>query len=122
MSYQRAVFIMAVVLAVEAFLFCGVAFSETIIIPRSPAGSGYKVIETQPRGVLTDSKKAEYIWVRVRKSKAEIRYEKYTRKLEIQRLRRIRWMNRTRRYGYHGTSYEERMPPIRKWKWVRIKK
>ena len=105
-------------LIITILLIAGAATAETIIVPRQP--NGYKVIEKgeQICVSLVPTEKVEYEWIKVWKTKSELRYEKWQRAREVARRKQIRRMNR--RAGYR-LSYEEKMPPLRKWKWVRVK-
>ena len=102
---------------ITVLCFTPAVLSETLIVPKAPKGSGYKVIETGQKGGLTAGKKRAYVWIKVYKTPVELKYEKYQRRIEIRRRRRIRLMNK--RMGFMN-AFEEKMPPLKRWKWVRI--
>jgi hypothetical protein len=105
-------------LIITILLIAGAATAETIIVPRQP--NGYKVIEKgeQICVSLVPTEKVEYEWIKVWKTKSEIRREKWQRQHEIYRIKQLRRMNRRARYQL---SYIEKLPPLRKWKWIRVK-
>ena len=105
-------------LIIVILFIAGAAHADTIIVPRSP--QGYRVIEENEQVEISrvPTKKVEYKWIKVWKTKAELRYEKWQRAHDVARRKQIRRMNR--RAGYR-LSYEEKIEPLRKWKWVRVK-
>lgn len=100
-------------------LIAEIAHAETIIVPL-PANTGHKVIQLENRTV--SKPKVEYVWVKVKKTKEELRHERYLRRLEVCRRRQIQRLNRINR----GTCYRAYVPPplkpITKWKWIKVRK
>ena len=107
-------------LIITILLIAGAAHAETIIVPL-PADTGHKVIQLENRTV-SGCKKVEYVWIMVKKTTEELRYERYLRRLEVCRRRQIKRLNRINR----GTCYRAYVPPplkpIVKWKWIKVRK
>ena len=103
-------------------LLAEIATAETIVLPM-PAGDGFRVIEKDPHRPAPAPK--EYVWVKVAKSREELRQDVFKRRSAVEYNRQINAVNRrglyTVRYGRRQRYYlpTQKVTPISKWKWVR---
>ena len=123
MSLTKEILIIVVVIVIETLLIA-TATAETIIVPKAPAGSGYRIIE---EGNYPLDDKPAYEWVKVWKTKEEIREEVYQRKITIRQNRWIKAQNRAGQFRYIRGRWKriylpiQRLKPLRKYRWVRVR-
>lgn len=113
--------IVTLLIAFLAFMY-GQAKADVEIVPKSP-GDGWRVVEMENYEI---KKPPKYKWVKVPKTKAELRREIYFRKQTILENRRIRLENRRKRYEWeYGRRIRyyrplKKLRPLQKWKWIKV--